>query len=112
MIVSKNKDLPYPTILPGYTRPENVENSKYLGTTFNWNAKDYSEILIRKALATKALNYMKSTLRNKGLSFDVRRKVFMAYVFPIPTYNSETWNISAQMVKKLKSFEMRGFRKM
>ena len=96
------------------TRLESVEKFKYLSTTFNWDAKDDSEITIRIriAVATKAFNDLESILRNKGLSFDVRRNVLVAYVFAIATCSCETWSILAQMAKKLNSFEMRFFRKM
>ena len=82
----KKEDPPNPVILAGYTRRENFDKFKNLGTTFNWNAKSDS-----KSLWPKLSTIGKSILRQKSLSFDVRRKILVAYVFAFATQQQSSW---------------------
>ena len=81
MVVTKKKEDPlHPVIMAGYTRRENFEKFRNLGTTFNWNAKSDS-----KSYWPKLSTVEKSILRQKSLSSDVRRKILVAYVFTMAT---------------------------
>ena len=60
-------------------------------------------------MATKKLSKMKRFW--KGTDENTKMKFLKALIFPVATYGSETWCLSKQAEQKVKSFQMKSFRK-
>ena len=74
-----------------------VEDFKYLGSWVNTSEKD---IKIRKALAWKALNGMKSVWSSQ-LSRETKLSFFFATVESVLLYGSECWTLTSQLQRSL-----------
>jgi len=114
MVITKKKEVDLPTckIKVNGSCLKQVKNFKYLGTTITWNLKDDKELSIRTAQAKAAFNDMRSILCNNNITMKTRLRVLNNYIFPIFTYNSETWTLNKREIEKINAFEMWTLRRM
>jgi len=114
MVITKKReeDLPTCNISVNGTTLAQVKTFKYLGTTISWNSKEETELNIRIAQAKSAFQQMKNILCNKNILFKARYRVLNCYVYPIFTYNSETWTLNKRTTERIQAFEMWAFRRM
>jgi hypothetical protein len=76
---------------------KHVRDFKYLGSWVETTEKD---IKIRKALAWKALNKMKTIWRSR-MTRDTKVRLFRATVESVLLYGSETWTMTPALEKSL-----------
>lgn len=106
MVITKKKEAELPTckVKVNGSCLKLVKSFKYLGTTITW--KDDKELSIRTAQAKAAFNDMRSILCNNNITIKTRLRVLNNYIFPIFTYNSETWTLNKKEIEKINAFEM------
>ena len=88
---------------------EEVPDFDYLGSLITNNGDGIKEVKRRLGMATKKLSKMKRLW--KGTDENTKMKFLKALIFPVATYGSETWCLSKQAEQKVKSFQMKSFRK-
>ena len=87
-----------------------VNEFDYLGVRIANNCNDSKEIKRRLAIAGNALTRMKPLW--KAASKKLKLHVLRSCIFPIATYGSESWTIKATDAARIKSFEMKCYRRM
>ena len=114
MVITKNREENIPTceINANGTILKQVRSFKYLGTTITWNLNDETELKCRIAQTKSAFNKMRNILCNKNILFETRYRVLNAYIYPIFTYNAETWTLNKTTTTKIDALEMWTFRRM
>ena len=76
---------------------------------FTTNGDGASNIKQRLAMAVQALNNMQYLL--KSASKELKLKVLRTCIFPIGTYECETWVLRKLDIKRINAFEMKCYRK-
>ena len=94
--MAENVDQPVITTLDG-TKLEVVEDFQYLGA---WIASTKHDIEIRRARTWKALRSMKKVWQS-SMQDDLKRRLFVAAVESVLTYDCEAWTLSVKDEKTL-----------
>ena len=106
MTVTRTNDItPYVIEIDG-TPVEEVTSYTYLGQLLSSNGKNEDDIIRRISIARSTFNKMRSTLTNKSISFETRKRIMRCYIWSTLLYGAETWKLTSAMVKRLEAFEM------
>ena len=108
-IMRSDKTTRATNIIIGNDVIEEVPDFDYLGSLITNNGDGIKEVKRRLGMATKKLSKMKRLW--KGTDENTKMKFLKALIFPVATYGSETWCLSKQAEQKVKSFQMKSFRK-
>ena len=92
-------------------RLEEVENFKYLGAIIS-NERSKPEILSRIAQTIAALSRLKITWRDKKVSLVANVKLMRTLILSAFLYACESWTLTADIERKIQSFEMRCYRRL
>ena len=110
--VTRTNDItPYVIEIDG-TPVEEVTSYTYLGQLLSSNGKNEDDIIRRISIARSTFNKMRSTLTNKSISFETRKRIMRCYIWSTLLYGAETWTLTSAMVKRLEAFEMWIYRRM
>ena len=90
---------------------EKVTQFKYLGAVVS-DEGSKPEILARIAQTTAALTKLKHIWKNRNISLVSKIKLMRSLVISIFLYACESWTLTADTEKRIKSIEMRCFRKL
>ena len=90
---------------------EPVDRMKYLGALISDEGSKV-EILSRIAQATGAIAKLKVIWQDKSLSIKTKIRFLRSLVMSIFLYASESWTLTAEMEKRITSFEYRCYRKL
>ena len=112
MTVTRINDItPYVIEIDG-TPVEEVTSYTYLGQLLSSNGKNEDDIIRRISIARSTFNKMRSTLTNKSISLETRKRIMRCYIWSTLLYGAETWTLTSAMVKRLEAFEMWIYRRM
>ena len=89
-----------------------VDSFKYLGSIITEDGRCTKDIKSRIAQAKQAFNDLRKVLCNKNMSFSVRKRVLVCYVWSILLYGCESWTMNKDLRKKVEAFEMWCLRRM
>ena len=112
MIVTRTNDITLYVIEIDGTPVEEVTSYTYLGQLLSSNGKNEDDIIQRISIARSTFNKMRSTLTNKSISFETRKRIIRCYIWSTLLYGAETWTLTSAMVKHLEAFEMWIYRRM
>ena len=86
---------------------EEVESFSYLGSEIGQSAKVGKEVNIRlKKASTVYQMWRRKVFKNRSLSKTTKLKVFRTCVMPVLLYGAETWTVTQDEMRKLKTFHM------
>ena len=86
---------------------EEVESFSYLGSEIGLSAKVGKEVHIRlKKASTVYQMWRRKVFKNCSLSKTTKLKVFRTCVMPVLLYGAETWTVTQDEMRKLKTFHM------
>ena len=112
MTVTRTNDItPYVIEIDG-TPVEEVTSYTYLGQLLSSNGKNEDDIIRRISIASSTFNKMRSTLTNKSISSETRKRIMSCYIWSTLLYGAETWTLTSAMVNRLEAFEMWIYRRM
>ncbi|XP_051510309.1 zona pellucida sperm-binding protein 4-like [Myxocyprinus asiaticus] len=97
-------------ILVNGQKLEEVHQFKYLGAIISEEGSR-PEILDRAALTTAVLAKLKPIWRDSKISLKSKLKLLHALVMSIFLYACETWTLTAELERKIKTVEMRCYRR-
>ena len=84
---------------------ETVDTFTYLGCTITNDQREDTEISVRLAKASKALNMLCHSIWNrKSVSITARLRIFRACVLPVLLYGSETWSLTIRQEQRITNF--------
>ena len=89
-----------------------VDSFKYLGSIISDDGRCTKEIKSRIAQAKQAFNALRNVLCNKNMSFLIREKVLLCYVWSILLYGCESWTMNKDLRRNVEAFEMWCLRRM
>ena len=92
-------------------KSDEVDSFKYLGAVVT-DQGSKPEVLSRIAQTTAALARLKTIWSNKHISLSSKIRLMRSLVTSVLFYASETWTLTAEILKKLQATEMRCFRKL
>ena len=90
---------------------DEVDSFKYLGAVVTDQGSN-PELLSRIAQTTAALARLKTIWSDKHISLSSKIRLIRSLVTSVLLYASETWTLTADILKKLQATEMRCFRKL
>lgn len=90
---------------------EEVDEFVYLGTLISSKSTCVKEIKRRLAMARSATQKMVKIWRSRGVSTKLKVRLLSSMVFPIASYGSEAWAMTAQDKKRVDSFELWCYRR-
>ena len=91
---------------------EEVDTFKYLGATITKDGRSTSEVKTRLAIATSSMARLLKIWKSKEISFTSKFKLFKSLVLSIALYGCESWTLSADLEKRIESFEMKCLRRL
>ena len=91
---------------------EEVSTFKYLGATLSKDSKSTKEIKTRIAIAISTMAKLDKIWKSKEIRFPTKMKLYRALVLSTLLYGCESWTMSAETTKKVKTFETKSFRRM
>ncbi|GFO38331.1 LOW QUALITY PROTEIN: RNA-directed DNA polymerase from mobile element jockey [Plakobranchus ocellatus] len=106
MVISRKQESPKCDIFINEVKLKQIEKFKYLGTIISNDGKINREISVRTAQAKINFQKMKTTLTNKHISIETRKRAFQCYIEPVLMYGCEAWTISNQIQNKPEATEM------
>ena len=90
---------------------EEVESFAYLGSEIGQSSKIDKEVNMRlKKASTVYQMWRRKVFKNHSLSKTTKLKVFRTCVMPVLLYGAETWAVTQDEVRKMKTFHMRCIR--
>ena len=85
-----------------------VESFSYLGSEIGQSEKTDREVTTRlKEASTVYQMWRRKVFKNRSLSKTTKLKVFRTCVMPVLLYGAETWTVTQEEIRKLKTFQMR-----
>ena len=90
----------------------NVEIFKYLGAKTTSYGSDEEEVEARILQALQAHRALKGIWKDKGLSLDIKIRLFKVRVLSILVYGAESWKMTKKIVQKIRGFIVRCFTNM
>ena len=106
MVMSKCQQIPRTEIRCGDQVVEQVDSSKYLGSTVTSNVKCETEIRRRIEIAKCSFINLKKLLKNGKLSIKTRKRLAKSRVWSTLLYGAGTRTLSGAITKKLEAVEM------
>ena len=85
---------------------EEVDSFKYLGATVTKKGRSTVEVKTRLAMATSALARLFKIWKSNNISFSTKFKLYKSLVLSIALYGCESWTLTAELEKRVRSFEM------
>ena len=89
---------------------ETVTNFKYLGAIMT-DEGTKREVLTRTAQATSALTKLKTVWKDRKITSKHRIQILRSIVTSTLLYAHETWTLTAELERRIQTFEMRCYRK-
>ena len=86
---------------------EEVESVPYLGTEVGQTTKVYRKTVRLKKAGTVSQMWRWKVFRSCNLSNTTKLRVLCTLVMPILLYSAETWPVTQQDIRKLRTFHMR-----
>lgn len=93
-------------------RMEEVKDFKYLGVEISANGGIECELEHRVTEARKSAGMLDRMWKNRGVSMEVKKRMYDSIVIPTVLYGSEAWTWSGKVGKKLNVLEMSCLRRM
>jgi hypothetical protein len=91
---------------------EVVDDFTYLGSRVNLSGDCSTEISIRIAKASGTFDMLARVLwRNTNVSLATKLKVYNSAIRPVLLYACDTWSVTAEDLRRLRSFEFRCWRR-
>ncbi|KMQ89431.1 endonuclease-reverse transcriptase [Lasius niger] len=84
----------------------------YLGVRISNKGHCEGKIKRRIGMAGNALSGLTIIWKDHHISKETKKRLVQALVFPIATYDSESWTINVAYRRRFKAFEMTCYRKM
>ena len=91
---------------------EEVDNFKYLGATITKDGRSTTEVKTRLAMATSSMARLFRIWKSKEISFSSKFKLYKSLVLSIALYGCESWTLSAELEKRIQTFEMKCLRRL
>ena len=91
---------------------EEVDAFKYLGSTLTKDGGSSTEIKIRIGAATSAMARLNKIWRSKDISFPTKLKLYKALIVSILLYGCESWTLTAETSRRVRTFETKCFRRL
>ena len=91
---------------------EEVSAFKYLGATLTKDSRSTTEIKSRLAIATSIMAKLDKIWKNKNISFPTKMRLYRALVLSTLLYGCESWTMTAETTKRVRTFETKCFRRM
>ena len=112
MVISKTCPSPRMYITIDGEQIKQVATFTYLGQQITEDGKNDHEIIRRISIARGVFNKMRSTLTNKNLALNTRKRILKCYVWATLLYGCETWTLTNNITKRIVAFEMWSYRRM
>ena len=91
---------------------EEVDCFGYLGSCVSGNGGVVEEVSSRLGKAGMAWGAMKTVFKNRGVSMEVKRRLYESVIVPSALYGSETWGMKVVERRRMNVFDMRCLRYM
>ena len=106
MVISKKKETPKCYLLVNGQAIRQVIQFSYLGSILTSDGRCDTEIERRIGATNKAFKDLANILTNRSINLDTRKRILNSYVWPILLHGCETWTMSKNIEKKLKSLDL------
>jgi hypothetical protein len=90
---------------------EGLAKFKYLGSLVTENSKNSSEIKIRIAAGDRCHFYLIKLLKSRAAARNTKVRMYRTIIRPVVTYGSETWCLTANDDRSLRTWERKVLRK-
>ena len=91
---------------------QNTDAEAIINCFFPSDGRCDTEIKRRTGVAKESFKDLTNILMNRKVKLDTRKRILNSYVWSTLLYGCETWTISKNMEKKLKSLELWAFKRM
>ncbi|VDO99971.1 unnamed protein product [Heligmosomoides polygyrus] len=99
-------------IYVGPDRLEVVDNFTYLGSMITSNGDAEADARCRIAKATAVFRRLKPLWTSSSISNSVKLRLYSSIVVPTAVYASETWMMSASIIRRINAFHCKCLRQM
>ena len=82
----------------------------FLGSTITADGDCRHEIKRRLLLGRKVMTNLDSTLKSRDITLPTKVRLVKAMVFPVITYECESWTVKKAECRKIDAFELCGVR--
>ena len=91
---------------------ERVDRFKYLGAYLTRDGTSTNEIKVRTGTATSAMTRLTRMWKSDNINFRIKHRLYQSLVVSILLYGCEAWTLTAQLEKKISTFESKQHRKL
>ena len=89
---------------------EEVDKFKYLGVLLSKDGKSTTEVKARIGMATAAMTKL-NVIWKSGINLAIKLKLYKTLVTSILLYGCEAWTLTAELEKRIRTFENKCYRK-
>jgi hypothetical protein len=90
---------------------ERVDKFKYLGSLVTENSENSTEIKIRIAAGNRCYFSLIKLLKSRAVARNTKVRMYRTIIRPVVTYGSETWYLTANDNRSLRTWERKMLRK-